>query len=476
MSNNACDKILAAIAAEPWLIQPERLEQIVSIANRYTGDIEAALAVKAERGADALPGMRDKTAVIPVFGTIFPRATLFDMISGGISLACLNDQLDEALADPAIEAIVFNFDSPGGQSTGINEFANRIREAGKQKPITGYVSGVAASAAYWLACATGRIVADRTAVVGSIGTVCAWIDDSAVRKAQGLKSYVVVSAQSPKKCLDPASPAGMTELQNHLNDLAAIFIDQVATFRGTTAKKVASDFGAGGVLFAEAALDVGMIDAVGGLDDVIRDSAVMRRPKGIGMKGSKMALANMTAKDKVKNSGKDETLDEDEKEAKGKAADKTPHDDDEDEECPKKAKANADDLDEDDEDEEEKDTTDAHKAAKKAKANDPALYAAAYKAGIRAERGRIQAIRDLNLPGHKKLVERAMFQTPMSAGELALAYVRADKEMRQTNMEARLKESNDMSVPANLTDPGMNDSDAKEKDMLIKAMAGLPST
>lgn len=477
MSNNACDKVLAAIMSEPWAILPERLEQIVAIAGRLSSDMEAALAMKAERGGSGLSSWQGKTAVIPVFGPIFPRASWFDMISGATSLDMMTAQLNQALADPEVDSILFNFDSPGGQATGINEFATRIREAGKQKPVTAYVSGMAASAAYWLACAAGRIVADRTAFVGSIGTICAWTDDSAARKAQGLKDYVLVSSQSPRKHLDPKSPEGMSELQCHLDELAAIFIEQVAEYRDTTANKVETNFGGGGVLLAEAGLKVGMIDSIGGLDDAMKETTAKRRTKGIGMKGQDMALTTMAANGKVKTGdGKKKPEDDEEEKPAGKAESETSDDDDEDGDGKKpENKAQTDDsADDEGEDDDQEEKVRSRKLAKKAKAEHPDLYEAAYKAGVEDERARIRAIRDLNLPGHKALVGKAMFDKPMTAQELALAYVQADQQLRQAGMDARLDESKALKTPAAAIDPGANDSQAGERAMLVRAMAGLP--
>lgn len=176
-----CDNVISSIFSTPWAILPDRLDVIIAIANRQlaNGELAAAVAADRERAAEnaAALGREKNIAVIPVFGVIMPRANWITALSGAVGVSHLSAALDAALADRDVEAVVFDFDSPGGEITGIHEFARRIRAANSEKPITAYVSGMAASAAYWLACACGRIVADRTAPVGCIGVVSAWTDE-----------------------------------------------------------------------------------------------------------------------------------------------------------------------------------------------------------------------------------------------------------------------------------------------------------
>ncbi len=172
MPHNDCDKVMAAIFAEPWAITPEALDQVIAIASRAYSDPALALARSEERVERLEASQRKATAIIPVHGTIFPRATLFTRTSGATNTADLNWMLDWALAEDEVEAIVLDIDSPGGQVTGIHELAGRIRSAAAVKPVVAYVSGMAASAAYWLASAASCIVADPTTKMGSIGTHC----------------------------------------------------------------------------------------------------------------------------------------------------------------------------------------------------------------------------------------------------------------------------------------------------------------
>ena len=131
------------------------------------------------------------------------------------------------------------------------------------------MDGLAASGAYWLASAAGKIVADETAQLGSIGVLATVIDDRAAEEKHGVKRYEIVSSQSPLKRTDPGTDEGRAQLQQMVDAMASVFIAKVAKFRGTSEAKVASDFGRGAVLPAHDAVSVGMADALGSLESLL---------------------------------------------------------------------------------------------------------------------------------------------------------------------------------------------------------------
>lgn len=254
-------------SSAPWAILPETLETILAIAAREN-EAPEAVAAKLGRKLDNSRHVdfRDGVAVIPVQGPIFRYANLFTEISGGVSTEILALDLTTALENPKVKGIVLAIDSPGGEATGINELAKLIAAASEKKPVIAYGGGSVASGAYWLASAAGEIVADETAMLGSIGVVIT------TRKRSGDDNRVeIVSAQSPKKRVDPGQESGRAEIQRLVDDLAAVFVRSVAQNRGVTEDKVLEDFGKGGLLLAESAIAAGMADRVGTLEGVIAE-------------------------------------------------------------------------------------------------------------------------------------------------------------------------------------------------------------
>lgn len=272
-------RALDLLLNEPWAIDPPAMEQILSIAQRLN---EAPEAVAARLGRPLentrRVTVRDKTAVIPITGPIFRRANLFTEISGATSVEILARDIQTAIDDPTVARLVLEVDSPGGQATGISELASLIHDS--PKPVTAYVDGMAASAAYWLASAAHELVMADTALVGSIGVVASYRPE----KDAPLK---IISSQSPLKQAAPDTDAGRVEAQRVVDQLAAVFIDAVARYRGTDAETVLADFGQGGVRLGSHAVAVGMADRVGTFESLFSNAGV----SGITSRGISMSAS-----------------------------------------------------------------------------------------------------------------------------------------------------------------------------------------
>jgi len=260
--NKVC--ALDLIMAQPWAITQDGLTQILAIAQRLN-DTPEAVAAKLGRPLDNARRAteRDGVAHIPVVGPIFRRANLFTEISGATSIEVLATDLQMAVENPAISQIVLEFDSPGGQATGIAEMADMVRSS--PKPVTAYVDGMAASAAYWIAAAAHRLVLSSTALVGSIGVVASY-------RPETDGPIKVISSQSPLKQAAPDTEAGRAEAQRIVDELAAVFIHDVATYRGTDPETVMAEFGQGGVLVGASAVAAGMADAIGTYESIFAGS------------------------------------------------------------------------------------------------------------------------------------------------------------------------------------------------------------
>lgn len=272
----------------PWAIEEGALATILAIANREHGGLAAVEAARGEKLQNTRSvTIRDGVAVIPVVGPIMRHASMFSDISGAVSVEAIAQDLSVAMSDPKVSAVLLSFDSPGGEVTGINELAGMIRSASARKPVEAYVGGSAASAAYWLASATSRIAVDATARLGSIGVVAAVPNPSAGSAAD----IEIVSSQSPNKRPDVTTDEGKATIQSGVDSLAAIFIDAVAAYRGTTAKTVANDFGKGGSLIGKAAVAAGMADAVSSFEATLKGAA--NRGKQAARKGMQMQVSSV---------------------------------------------------------------------------------------------------------------------------------------------------------------------------------------
>lgn len=250
---------------QPWAITQPALTTILDIAARNNENPET-VAAKLGRDLNNSYAVKPHEGVmeIPITGPLFRYANLFTLISGATSYERITNDIQSALANDDIGAIILNIDSPGGEVNGCSELAQLIFNARGTKPIIAYASGDCASGAYWIASACDHIVAGDTSSLGSIGVV-AMIG----AKDKEEKTLEFVSSQSPHKRLDLDVDADQQRLQQRVDDLAQIFIDNVAQHRGVSAKTVQSEFGQGAVLIGKQAVQVGLADELGTLDSVL---------------------------------------------------------------------------------------------------------------------------------------------------------------------------------------------------------------
>lgn len=264
-------KFMDVVASQPWALEGSRAQEYKAILEGQ-GDLspqalEAYRARQSARGERM--GIRDGVAILNVEGPLFKKANLFVEFCGATSYEILRRDLQVALDDPSISAILLNVDSPGGEANGCDELAAAIYDARGRKPITAYVSGMAASGGYWIASAADRVVISELAVLGSIGVVLGVEDRSGADERRGVRKVEIVSSQSPGKRPDVNTEEGRTQIQTMVDDLAEVFVSAVAKHRGVSSEDVISKFGAGGVKVGAKAVASGMADEVGQFEAVL---------------------------------------------------------------------------------------------------------------------------------------------------------------------------------------------------------------
>lgn len=216
-------------------------------------------------------------AVVEVRGLIWPyrtpEAAIESWFFGGTILEDLTAVLAGLVADPETAGIVLDIDSPGGLAVQVPETAATVRAASRAKPLWAFVADQAASAGYFLAAATARIVLGATADVGSIGTVLPLLDVTEALEKLGIREIPIVSSVSPDKWPDPTTAEGRALYQDWVDRNGQAFVAAVARFRGVSEARVKRDFGRGWLIGADRAVEVGAADAIGTLDRTIDDLA-----------------------------------------------------------------------------------------------------------------------------------------------------------------------------------------------------------
>ena len=192
--------------------------------------------------------------------------------SPGFASETLSRAILEAAEDPKIAAIVFRIDSPGGSALASELIWRAIERARAMgKPVIASFSDVAASGGYYVASGADVIVADPGTLTGSIGVF-------ALRPAiGGLLEKLEIGIDSIKRgqhadfllSTEKMSPASLARLQTSVLDTYQLFLTRVASGRNLSVEQVDA-IGQGRVWTGRQALEVGLVDELGGLYTAVR--------------------------------------------------------------------------------------------------------------------------------------------------------------------------------------------------------------
>ena len=229
--------ILAAVAGAIWAVRPTTLGAITATLRAHLDSPRSDSPVAA---ASPAPGyvVVNGVALIPVWGIIGQHLSIMEMACGGYDLDTLGQDVATALADPAVQCLALDFNSPGGTTTGIPEAAAMLRAAGQVKPLVAYTDSMCCSAAYWLASACGQIAATPSAELGSIGVYCALVDESAAWANEGLKLELMKAGTFKAAGIAglPLSDTDRAQIQSRVDSLYEMFAQDVNALRPQVAR------------------------------------------------------------------------------------------------------------------------------------------------------------------------------------------------------------------------------------------------
>lgn len=163
--------------------------------------------------------------------------------------------------------VVLDIDSGGGQVSGTPEFHDYITNY--TKPIVAYTDGMMCSAAYYIGSATDTIIANKRAdYIGSIGTMISFIDMTGYYEKKGAKvitEYATKSTRKNRNYEDLISGNSENYIKNDLDPINETFHADIKKVR----PNVSNDVFTGETWNAENALEKGLVDQLGTLNDAI---------------------------------------------------------------------------------------------------------------------------------------------------------------------------------------------------------------
>jgi len=173
--------------------------------------------------------------------------------------------------DKAVKAIVLRIDSPGGGVGPSQEIYREIEKTKEMKKIIiASMGSVAASGGYYAASATDGIMANPGTITGSIGVIMGYTNFKEIFEKIGLLPVVIKSGEFK----DMGSPVrDMTEkekqiLQGFVDKVHQQFVNDVAKGRNMDLVKM-GELADGRIYSGEEALELGLIDRMGNLEDAI---------------------------------------------------------------------------------------------------------------------------------------------------------------------------------------------------------------
>jgi signal peptide peptidase SppA len=219
-------------------------------------------------------------AVLGIYGLISQRSSQVDDISGpgGTSVQRLTSRFRGAMSDPAVKAIAFDIDSPGGSVYGVPELADEIRNARGRKPMEAVSNSLMASAAYYLGSSADKVWVTPSGEAGSIGVYATHVDLSKFFDAAGEK-YTLVAYGDNKTLgnpFEPLSDEARADMEKRVNEYGAQFDRAVARSRGVSTEIVRKQMGQGLVFGAKEAAQRGLADGTATLDEVVTRLARQR--------------------------------------------------------------------------------------------------------------------------------------------------------------------------------------------------------
>ena len=249
------------------------------LAEVINGNVESEdyQAITVEHYLSALEEPADSTeeqgtiAVVVVEGEMIPG----ESSQGFAGAQTVVGQLDAALADESVAAIVLRINSPGGSVFAAEVMRQRLLEVKERDlPLVVSMGPLAASGGYYIAADADQIWAQRATLTGSIGVFAAFptLEHLYGWAEVGVDGVKTTELATVARLDTGIEPAGERIIQSLIGNIYRDFIGLVASGRNMDVDAVDAIAG-GRVWSGEDAMEIGLVDALGGLYDAVDSAA-----------------------------------------------------------------------------------------------------------------------------------------------------------------------------------------------------------
>lgn len=201
----------------------------------------------------------------PASGSYVARVKVEGVIMDDLKRGELLTELQD---DDRVKAVMLWVDSPGGTVVGGEQLYLDISRLAKAKPVIAVMRSMATSAGYMVTLGATRVYARQGTITGSIGVIMQAAEITDMVHKLGItpvtiKSGVNKAAPNPFEKFTPENQQAMEVV---VNDFFQVFVGMVVANRNLTPEKV-KQLADGRVYTGNQALELGLIDAIGGEED-----------------------------------------------------------------------------------------------------------------------------------------------------------------------------------------------------------------
>lgn len=265
-----------------------RWENVNEIVEKLEGEKKSFITIssieKMKLPEDNYWGKKPEIAVIYALGAC--------AMDEGITARKLVKDVDAAVSDDNVKAIVLRVDSPGGQALASDIIAESIKKAKGIKPVIVSQGFVAASGGYWLSMYADTIVATSNTITGSIGVIGGFYYNKELKDKLGISTdYVkkgkhadvgfgftvpLLGLSLPDRNL---SEEEQGKVERTIKNSYKEFVNKVASGRKRSIEEIDS-IGQGRVWSGLDGKEIGLVDVIGNLSDAIDIAAEKAGLKG----------------------------------------------------------------------------------------------------------------------------------------------------------------------------------------------------
>lgn len=273
------DEVVAALAGRvgeesPKLARDYAQRKLDQDFSGMAGLVKLMELLSGQKGP-ALAGKNRRIAVVHVTGEIREGRSADDLLMGGAAGSeTVIKAIREAAKDDKVAAIVLRIDSPGGSALASDLIWREAKRT--KKPVVASLSDIAASGGYYIAVAADRIVAAPGTLTGSIGVVGGKVAVSGALDRVGVHTDVVSKGRNAG-WLSPMAPFTPSEREVFLGTMKEVyrlFTSKVAAGRKLEVP-VVEELAGGRVFTGRQALENGLVDRLGTLEDAIAEAKTL---------------------------------------------------------------------------------------------------------------------------------------------------------------------------------------------------------